>query len=170
MHCTRRSEAAQNIPMQLTDQQQSEKQAVAARLLTIKENSYQNMLAMQNADMNEAEETNDNVQNMFEDGKVDQSINRVEARASVVEALQHDIRVLANLDEIEPTEEIQLGDVIITDKGNFFVGAASDEFEVNGKKYRGISTDSPLYKALRGKHNGDTVEVNGTSFTLKDSY
>ncbi|CAH0998882.1 hypothetical protein LEM8419_00197 [Neolewinella maritima] len=156
--------------MQLTESQQTEKEAVAAQLLAIKENSYQNMMAMQNADMNEAESTNDNVQNMFEDGKVDQSINRVEARASVVEALQHDIRVLANLSEIEPTEEIQLGDIIETDQGTFFVGAASDEFEVNGKKYRGISTDSPLYLALRGKHNGDKVEVNGTSFTLKNSY
>ncbi|WP_116128214.1 hypothetical protein [Lewinella sp. IMCC34183] len=156
--------------MQLTKEQTEEKQAVAARLLTIKENSYKNMMSMQNADMDEAEETNEEEQNHFEDGKVDQSINRVEARASVVEALQHDIRTLANLDDIEPTEEIQLGDIIETDRGNFFVGAASDEFEVNGKKYRGISTDSPLYLALRGKHNGDSVEVNGSTFKLKNSY
>ncbi|MCP9236839.1 hypothetical protein [Lewinella sp. JB7] len=156
--------------MQLTKEQTETKKAVAAQLLTIKENSYQNMMSMQSADLREAEDTNENEQNMFEDGKVDQSINRVEARASVVEALQHDINVLSNLDEIEPTEEIQLGDIIETDRGNFFVGAASDEFEVNGKKYRGISTDSPLYLALRGKHNGDAVEVNGTSFTLKNSY
>jgi transcription elongation GreA/GreB family factor len=125
---------------------------------------------MQSADLQEAETTNDDTQNMFEDGKVDQSINRVEARASVVEALQHDINVLSNIEEIEPTEEIQLGDIIETNHGNFFVGAASDEFEVNGKKYRGISLDSPLYKALRGKHNGDSVDVNGTTFTLQNSY
>ena len=156
--------------MQLTDAQTATKKAVATHLLTMKENSYQNMLSMQDADMAEAEDTNENEQNMFEDGKVDQSLNRVEARASVVEALQHDIRVLANLDEIEPTEEIQLGDIVETDQGTFFVGAASDEFEVDGKKYRGISTDSPLYLALRGKHNGDAVEVNGTKFTLKNSY
>ena len=156
--------------MKLTQAQQDEKKAVAARLLTIKENSYKNMMAMQSADMAEAAEVNENEENLFEDGKVDQSINRVEARASVVEALQHDISVLSNINEIEPTEEIQLGDIIETDKGTFFVGAASDEFEVNGKKYRGISVDSPLYKALRGKHNGDKVEVNGTSFTLNNSY
>ncbi|MBB4080295.1 transcription elongation GreA/GreB family factor [Lewinella aquimaris] len=156
--------------MQLTKEQAETKKAVAARLLTIKENSYKNMMSMQSADLQEAEETNENEQNMFEDGKVDQSINRVEARASVVEALQHDINVLSNIEEIEPTEEIQLGDIIETDRGNFFVGAASDEFEVNGKKYRGISTKSPLYLALRGKHNGDSVEVNGMSFKLKNSF
>ncbi len=156
--------------MQLSQDQLAEKKAVAARLLTIKENSYQNMMAMQTADMDEAEETNEEEQNRYEDGKVDQSINRVEARASVVEALQHDINVLSNIEEIEPTEEIQLGDIIETDRGNFFVGAASDEFEVNGKKYRGISTESPLYLALRGKHNGDSVEVNGSSFKLVNSY
>ena len=156
--------------MELTKEQQDEKHAVAAQLLVIKENSYQNMMAMQTADMDEAEETNEEEQNRYEDGKVDQSINRVEARSSVVEALQHDIRVLQNLDDIEPTEEIQLGDIIETDRGYFFVGAASDEFEVNGRKYRGISVESPLYLALRGKHNGDSVEVNGSSFKLINSY
>ncbi|MGB3799468.1 MAG: hypothetical protein WA952_06600 [Lewinella sp.] len=156
--------------MKLTKEQQTEKDAVIAQLLTIKENSYKNMMAMQTADMEEAEETNEETENLFEDGKVDQSINRVEARASVVEALQHDINVLSNLAEIEPTEEIQLGDVIETDKGRFIVGAASDEFEVNGKKYRGISVDSPLYLALKGKHNGDSVDVNGNTFTLIESF
>ena len=156
--------------MQLTKDQMAEKKAVIARLLTIKENSYKNMMSMQTSDMDEAEETNEEEHNQFEDGKVDQSINRVEARSSVVEALQHDINVLSNLDDIEPTEEIQLGDIIETDRGNFFVGAASDEFEVNGKKYRGISVESPLYLALRGKHNGESVEVNGSSFKLVNSY
>ena len=156
--------------MKLTQAQQDEKKAVAAQLLTIKENSYQNMMAMQNADMAEAAEVNENEENLYEDGKVDQSFNRVEARSSVIEALQHDISVLSNIDNIEPTEEIQLGDIIETNQGTFFVGAASDEFEVNGKKYRGISTESPLYRALLGKHNGDSVEVNGTKFTLHNSY
>ena len=156
--------------MKLTQEQENEKQAVVAQLLTIKENSYKNMMAMQTADMEEAEEENEESENFFEDGKVDESINRVEARSSVVEALQHEINMLSNLDHIEPTEEIQLGDIIQTDKGNFIVGAASDEFEVNGKKYRGISLESPLYLALKGKHNGDTVEVNGNSFKLIDSY
>ena len=156
--------------MKLTQAQQDEKKAVAAQLLTIKENSYHNMMAMQNADMAEAAEVNENEENLYEDGKVDQSFNRVEARASVIEALQHDISVLSNIDNIEPTEEIQLGDIIETNQGTFFVGAASDEFEVHGKKYRGISTESPLYRALLGKHNGDSVEVNGTKFTLHNSY
>ncbi len=156
--------------MQLTKEQTAEKKAVATHLLTMKENSYKNMMEIQVSDMDEAETTNDNVHNMFEDGKVDQSLNRVEARSSVVEALQHDINVLSNLEDIEPTAEIQLGDIIETDKGNFFVGAASDAFEVNGKSYRGISVDSPLYLALRGKHNGDSVEINGATYTLKNSY
>ncbi|PPK85121.1 transcription elongation GreA/GreB family factor [Neolewinella xylanilytica] len=156
--------------MKLTKEQETEKKAVVAQLLIMKENSYKNMMSMQTADMEEAEETNEESENLFEDGKVDESINRVEARSSVVEALQHDINMLSNLDEIEPTEEIQLGDIIETDKGRFIVGAASDEFEVNGKKYRGISVDSPLFLALKGKHNGDSVDVNGNTFTLINSY
>lgn len=156
--------------MELTDAQTAEKKAVAQQLLTIKQNSYKNLLAMQEADMGEAREVNENEENLFEDGKVDQAYNRVEARARVVEGLQRDIDLLSNLDNIEPTEEIQMGDIIETDQGLFFVGAASDAFEVEGKTYRGISTDSPLYLALRGKHDGDTVKVNDNKFKLITSY
>ena len=156
--------------MQLTEEQRNTKTAITERLLAIKENAYHNLMSMQNKDLGEAKETQEEDHNLFEDGKVDQSINRVEARASVVEALSRDIDILSNIDSINETEEVQLGDVIETDQGNFFVAVASDAFEVNGKEYRGISTDSPLYKALRGKHDGDVVEVNGNKFTLKSSY
>jgi len=87
-----------------------------------------------------------------------------------VEALQNDINILSGLDTVEPTPEIQLGDIIETDKGNFFVAVPADEFEVSGVKYRGISVDSPLFQALRGKKNGNKMEVNNNGFILRNSH
>ena len=156
--------------MVLTQQQQDTKKAVIAQLLADKEASYRAMMEQQQADLGEAMETQEEEQNLFEDGKVDQSINRVEARASVVEALARDIDILSNLDSVEPNDNIQLGDILETDRGNFIVAVAADEFEVNGTAYRGISTNSPLFKALVGKKEGDSAEVNGVSYTVNAAY
>ena len=120
--------------------------------------------------MAEARKTNEEGDNMFDGGKSDQVLNRVSGRAPVIEALQNDINILSGLDSIEPTGQIQLGDVIETNQGNFFAAVAADEFTIDGKKYRGISTDSPLFRALLGKQNGDTVTVNDNVFELINSY
>lgn len=156
--------------MQLTKEQTARKRAIAERLLAIKQNSHANLMTMQRKDMGEATEEREEEHNMFETGKIDQSLNRVEARAAVLDALQRDINILRNLDEIEPTQQVQLGDVLETDRGNFFVAVAADEFEVDGVNYRGISVDSPLYRALAGKQAGDRADVNGTTFTLQKAY
>ncbi len=162
--------AINNNTMQLTEAQNKTKQAIIETLLTIKKNSHANILLMQKQDMGEATETREEEHNVYETGKISQSLNRVEARAGALDSIQRDINILSNLEAIDPTEEVQLGDVLETDQGNFFVAVAADDFEVDGVTYRGISTDSPLFQALAGKQNGDKVTLNGNSFTLKNSY
>ena len=153
----------------MTDQNDT-KSKIIKYLLKEKEDSYRNMMAMQQSEVNSAGKSAEEGENMFDDGKPGQVLNRVEARSSVVEALQRDINILSGLHSIEPNEEIQLGDVIETDQGNFFVAVAADEFTVDGKSYHGISTESPLFKSLLGKRNGDSVSVNDQTFTLQNSY
>jgi len=147
-----------------------EKSKIIAFLLEQKEASYRNMMHSQRADMDEAEEANDAHESLFEGGKVDQSMHRVEARSSAVSALKQEIDLLNGLDSVEANENIQLGDVIFTDRGVFFVAVPEEAFTIDGVSMRGISTESPLFRALAGKSNGDVVEVNGTKFTLIDSY
>lgn len=146
------------------------KKAIITHLLEEKEASYKNMMAIQESEVAGAEKSSAGGDGQFHGGKSGQAFNRVEARASVVEALQRDINTLSGLDSIEPTVEVQLGDVIETDRGNFFVAVAADEFTVRGKTYRGISTESPLFKALKGKKNGEVVTLNDNKFTLMNSY
>lgn len=147
-----------------------DKSKIIAYLLKDKEASYRNMMKSQQADLEEAEETNDAHESLFEGGKVDQSLHRVEARSSAVEALQREIDLLNGLDSIEANENIQLGDVIFTDRGTFFVAVPEEAFTIDGVTLRGISTASPLFRALAGKSDGDVVEVNGSKFTLISSY
>ena len=156
--------------MELTKTQQSTKNALVKQLLKMKKESLDNILRMQRLDNGEAKAEQEDHTNFFEDGKIDQARNRVTARSQVADALAEEIAVLKGIETIDPTEEIQLGDVIHTDHGRFFVAVASDEFTVDGQSYQGISTESPLFQALLGKHNGDTVTVNGNDWTLKKSF
>lgn len=146
------------------------KAAIISHLLAEKETSYKNMMTIQQSELAAAEKASQNGDGQFQGGKAGQAFNRVEARSSVVEAIQRDINILSGLDSIEPTEEIQLGDVVETDKGHFFVAVPADEFTIDGVAYRGISAESPLFQALKGKKNGDTVVINDNRFTLENSY
>ena len=152
------------------DNKNAVKKAIIAHLLEEKEASYKNMMAMQESEVAGAEKASESGEDQFQGGKTGQALNRVEARSSVVEALQNDINILSGLDSIEPTEEVQLGDVIKTDKGSFFVAVPADEFTVEGMSYRGISTQSPLFQALKDKKDGDVVTLNNNSFKLISSY
>lgn len=147
-----------------------DKKKIIAYLLEQKKTSYDSMMKMQQSELAGAQKNNEEGEAMFDDGKTDQSLNRVEARASTVEALKADINLLSGLDSIEPNERLQLGDVIETDKGNFFVAVPEEEFTVDGVNFRGISTESPLFRALVDKKNGEKAEVNGNTFLLRNAY
>lgn len=156
--------------MELTKTQQELKNKIVAQILKEKQEALDNILRMQRLDEGEAQATMDDTENYYEDGKIDQARNRITARSTVADALAREIGILKGIDSIEPTEEIQLGDVVHTNMGKFFVAVASDPVEIEGETYTGISTESPLFQALLGKHNGDAITVNGNTFTLQKSF
>ena len=147
-----------------------DKKKIISFLIEQKTASYENMMKMQQSDMTNAEINNEAEDGQFDGGETGQSLNRVDSRASVVEALQEEIDLLNGLHSIKANDNIQLGDVIETDKGTFFVAVPEEEFVIDGVSLRGISTESPLFRALAGHKNGDRVEINGNSFLLKNSY
>ncbi|MBC6992790.1 hypothetical protein QWY85_15305 [Neolewinella lacunae] len=147
-----------------------QKHAIVQHLLAEKEQSYRNMLESQQSDLATAEKEGEDEDSLFDGGKSDQAMNRVNSRASVVEALQMEIDLLNGLDSITANPEVQVGDIVETDRGNFFVAVAADEFSIGGKSYRGISAASPLFQALLGKKAGDKVRVNDTEYTLLRSF
>ena len=156
--------------MELTKTQQSTKDALVKQILQEKQESLDNLLRLQRRDNGEAKAAQESLTNTYEEGKIDQARNRITARSKVADALAEEIAVLKGIGTITPTEEIQLGDVIHTDHGKFFVAVASEELTHNGDTYQGISTASPLFQALLGKHDGDTVTVNGKEWKLKKSF
>ena len=65
---------------------------------------------------------------------------------------------------------IQLGSIVVTDRDIFFVSASIEEFEVDGIKFFGLSTESPLFKVMEGKKIGDRFSHNYGDYLIIDTF
>ena len=67
-------------------------------------------------------------------------------------------------------ETIQPGSVVVTDKNIFFVSASIEKFEVEGLTVFGMSTKSPIYKAMQGKRKGQKFSFNKEKYNITDVF
>ncbi|WP_420586403.1 hypothetical protein [Ruegeria sp.] len=79
----------------------------------------------------------------------------------------------AKIDVIENTDfgltdTVQPGAVVKFNNRRFVVCVSTTRFDVDGKTYMGISTQSPIYLAMVGLQAGDTFTHNGTEFEVQD--
>lgn len=63
-----------------------------------------------------------------------------------------------------------LGSVVVTKSDTFFICASIEGFEVDGEKYVGISTHSPVFQAMSGKSKGDTFSLKRKKYTITDIF
>lgn len=70
----------------------------------------------------------------------------------------------------EVSEQIQMGSVVVTDRMKFFVSVSLEEFEVDGEKFFGISPKAPIYDKMRGLKSGDSFEMNGVKYVIKEVF
>ena len=79
----------------------------------------------------------------------------------------------AKIDVIENTDfgltdTVQPGAVIKFNNRRFVVCVSTTRFDVDGKTYMGISTQSPIYLAMLGLQAGDVFTHNGAEFEVQD--
>ncbi|MFC0262064.1 hypothetical protein [Fontibacter flavus] len=67
-------------------------------------------------------------------------------------------------------DEVILGSVVVTDKMNFFVSASIEQFEVEGIKIFGLSTESPLFQEMKGKRKGDKFSFKDQEYKILDLF
>ena len=84
-------------------------------------------------------------------------IQKAKELAAQVDFANEEMKLLYDMvptiGEIHDT--VQLGSVVATDREVFFVSVKIERFQVNGLNVFGLSTKSPLYKAMAGKKKGD---------------
>lgn len=70
--------------------------------------------------------------------------------------------MLTTLKSIDPEKifkKAELGALVITDKGKYFLSAALGQVDMKGEKYFAISMNSPLAQKLLSKKVGDTIQL-----------
>lgn len=62
------------------------------------------------------------------------------------------------------------GAVVITNHGSFLVSVSAGEVLVDNEMFIGLSTNSPLFMNMKGKHSGDQFEAGKTTFTIQEIF
>jgi transcription elongation GreA/GreB family factor len=65
-------------------------------------------------------------------------------------------------------DSAQVGALVATTNGTFFIAAATGKMKVGGKEYFAISPFSPIAKEMNGLKTGDNFKINGREFQIKE--
>ena len=79
---------------------------------------------------------------------------------------QHHLFTINNI-SFEDTDTVQPGAVVKVNGRSMVIAVAHPRFTYNGAEFIGVSTESPIYQALRGKKAGDTVTLNNKELTIE---
>ena len=80
------------------------------------------------------------------------------------------IRHLQDLLKQPPYDTVEHGAVVITDRQNFLLSIGAGKFMVGNRVFFAISAQTPIYMALKGKREGDTIVFNGQQQTIKEIF
>ncbi|MGC9374172.1 MAG: hypothetical protein ACP5DQ_03915 [Bacteroidales bacterium] len=81
-----------------------------------------------------------------------------------------DLKLVKKVDPERISDKVEFGAVVITDKQKMFISAALGKITVDNESVYAISTQVPVYNAMKGLKIGDTFFINNNSFTIKDIF
>lgn len=94
--------------------------------------------------------------------------------ADLAAAFDHPVHAHhAKIDAIENadfslTDTVRPGAVVSFNDKHFVVIVSTSKFDCEGETYMGISTQSPIYKAMEGLKAGESFTFNGREITLDE--
>jgi transcription elongation GreA/GreB family factor len=114
------------------------------------------------------EEEYDNHQQSFKAGILAE-VNLLNNELDFVNRELDEIRKIENFNDTVHYE-VEFGSVVRTDKATFFVSASIERFCVGDDEILGLSVESPLYLAMKGKHAGDVFHYRDTNYLIKEIF
>jgi Transcription elongation factor, GreA/GreB, C-term len=76
------------------------------------------------------------------------------------------IDLLHKIADFKNPSSVQLGSLITTNLGLFYLAIGLGKIEIDGATYFAISPQSPIGLQMVGKKVGESFEVNGRSYTV----
>ena len=80
-------------------------------------------------------------------------------------------KLKATLGQIDPDkkcEYIELGALVRTDKGNYFISVSAGSVDILGELVYFVSVASPIGQHFLGKKVGDGININGQNYTIQE--
>lgn len=75
-------------------------------------------------------------------------------------------KVLPYLENHKAGKTIDLGSLVITDSGNYYISISLGKVEIENMSFFAISAMTPIGKLLIGKKVGEAVDFNGKKITI----
>ena len=88
--------------------------------------------------------------------EMQEEIYQMQKQLAALRDLQRNMTRVLN----KPTEKIQLGSMVLTNKARFYISVSLGEFFFENTRFYAISTESPMYKIMAGKSVGDSFVLN----------
>lgn len=123
--------------------------------LTGKIQYFENLIAETRASNND---TKSSMGDKYETGRemLQQEINNLQRQLNEVLNQQGALQKITS----EPSEKVQNGALVKTNRGLFYVSASMGEIIFENQKIMTVSAESPLVKAMFGKKMGDSFTIN----------
>ncbi|MDR6369084.1 transcription elongation GreA/GreB family factor [Chryseobacterium bernardetii] len=124
---------------------------------------FENLISETRASNND---TKSSMGDKYETGRemLQQEINNLQRQLNEVLNQQAVLQKITS----DPSEKVQNGALVKTNKGLFYVAASMGEITVGNQKIMTVSAESPLVKVMYGKKTGETFIVNTIHQTIEN--
>lgn len=95
--------------------------------------------------------------------EMQEEIYQMQKQMASLRNLQKNLAKVLN----QPSERIQLGSIVFTNKARFYISVSLGEFFFEGDRFYAISEESPMAKTMFGKVPGDSFVLNNISQVIE---
>ena len=78
--------------------------------------------------------------------------------------------ILESLDVEREFTQVEPGAVVVTEQQVFYISSSMEKIEVDGVEFFGISTQAPIYAAMKGRQSGDSFTYSGVTYRILEVY
>jgi len=121
--------------------------------------------AIQTAQLSANEETKSSAGDKYETGRAMAQLEIEKNTSHLVEAIKLK-QVLDQISADQKTTTIQVGSLVITNQGNFYIAISAGQFLIDGKTYFAISAASPMGQKLTGLSVETSFTFNKKEFLI----
>lgn len=102
------------------------------------------------------------------ENQTEQMLREARVENESLDHLKEEINRLEDYKAFQLKEKVGTGCVVHSSLGNFVVSVPAHPFEVDNRKYYGISVKSPVYKALEGHGAGEEVVFDQKKIVIEE--